>query len=354
MDRRQIAHELFHNNIPQLWCPAITHFRGARTVDIDRTQRHLDVLARNVRGLLIPGSTGEGWDMSDEEILELLGIVLRKTVDTNQVLLVGILKTTTEEMLAAIEKSIGWIVETSGKQNWKDAFSQLGVRGFVVCPPRGSDLSQDAIYTALSEVLKLGYPTALYQLPQVTENEMAPSTVRKLWDNHENFFMLKDTSGADKVALSGDVPSFNEPDGSGRDTGVFFVRGAEGDYARWPKTGGGVYDGLLLSTANSFPEELATILKRLATGRTPEATELSDRVADAVSTVMERMTSFKDANAFATTNKVFDHIRAWGSRSLEVEPPMVYSGARLPKDAISLGMKALADSGMTIEQGYLA
>ena len=353
MNRQEIAHELFSDTIPELWCPVITHFREARTVDVDRTHRHLDVLARNVRGLLIPGSTGEGWDMSDAEILELLGIVLRKTVDTNQILLVGILKTTTDEMLAAIEKTVSWLLETSGTKKWQDAFDKLGVRGFVVCPPRGSDRSQDEIYRDLSAVLQLGYPTALYQLPQVTENEMTASTVRQLWDAHENFFMLKDTSGGDKVALSGDVPSFNETDALGRQTGVFFVRGAEGDYARWPKTGGGVYDGLLLSTANSFPEELATILKFLSTGKTSDAKELSDRVAGAVTTVMENMASFGAANAFATTNKVLDHIRAWGSRSLEVDPPMVYSGARLPKDAIRLGVEALEKSGIRVEKGYL-
>lgn len=347
MTRQQITADLFGGTIPRLWCPAITHFRGPKTVDPGRTHRHLDVLARNVRGLLIPGSTGEGWDMSDEEILALLEIVLDKTRETKQQLLVGILKTTTEEMVAAIEGTVSWLLDRGGVPSWQEAFGKLGVRGFVVCPPGGAELTQDEISAGLSRVLDLGYPTALYQLPQVTQNEMTPATAASLAERFDNFFMLKDTSGGDKVALSGDLAEY----ASG--SGVFLVRGAEGGYSRWPKAGGGPYDGLLLSTANSFPEELSAILQFLASGKAAEAEKLSRRVEEAVSTVMTEMASFAAANAFATTNKVFDHVRAWGARSIDIEPPMVYDGTRLPTSAIQLGLDTLKKQKFDFDKGYL-
>ncbi len=350
MTRQQITDELFDGTIPQLWCPAITHFKGPKSVDRGRTHRHLDVLSQNVRGLLIPGSTGEGWDMSDQEILALLEIVLDKTKETEQLLLVGILKTTTEEMVAAIEGTVSWLLARAGASSWEEAFRKLGVRGFVVCPPGGAELTQEEISAGLSTVLDLGYPTALYQLPQVTQNEMTPATAASLAGRFNNFFMLKDTSGGDKVALSGDLGEYaSEVPGSG----VFLVRGAEGGYSRWPKAGGGPYDGLLLSTANSFPEELATVLDLLAAGKKPQAESLSGRVETAVTAVMTEMATFTAANAFATTNKVFDHVRAWGARSIDIEPPLVHSGARLPTAAVQLGLDALRDNGFVVEKGYL-
>jgi hypothetical protein len=41
---------------------------------------------------------------------------------------------------------------------------------------------------------------------------------------------------------------------------VGLLRGAEGRYARWSKAHSGPYDGFLLSSANSFPAQLAAIL----------------------------------------------------------------------------------------------
>jgi dihydrodipicolinate synthase/N-acetylneuraminate lyase len=352
MTRQEITTELFGGTIPRLWCPAITHFKGPKSVDRGRTHNHLEVLSRNIRGLLIPGSTGEGWDMSDEEILALLDVVLDKTKETQQLLLVGILKTTTEEMVAAIEGTISWLLDRAGVSAWEDAFRKLGVRGFVVCPPGGAELTQEEISAGLSAVLDLGYPTALYQLPQVTQNEMTPATAASLAERFDNFFMLKDTSGGDKVALSGDLAGYASK-GPASGSGVFLVRGAEGGYSRWPKAGGGPYDGLLLSTTNSFPEELSAVLDFLASGDTAEAEKLSRRVEEAVSTVMTEMASFTAANAFATTNKVFDHVRAWGARSIDIEPPMVYDGTRLPASAIQLGVDTLRKQKFDFDKGYL-
>ena len=67
--------------------------------------------------------------------------------------------------------------------------------------------------------------TSVCQLPQVTGNEMSPAIVAALAARFSNFYLFKDTGGNDRVAESG-----LELDG------VFLVRGAEGDYARWPRS----------------------------------------------------------------------------------------------------------------------
>lgn len=66
------------------------------------------------------------------------------------------------------------------------------------------------------------------QLPQVTRNQMSPELVARLARQFAHFLLFKDTSGRDRVAVSG--LDF---------TGVFLVRGMEGEYARWLKAGDG-------------------------------------------------------------------------------------------------------------------
>ena len=109
---------------------------------------------------------------------------------------------------------------------------------------------------------------------------MTPELVATLARDFPEFVFFKDTSGNDAVATAA-----SDPDGECDLAGVFLVRGAEGDYARALKTEGGVYDGLLLSTANSFGGELATIIEWSAAGRHAEAHRLSDRLASLVSEV---------------------------------------------------------------------
>ena len=58
--RQALQARLFPDGIPRLWCPMLTHFRAAREPDAVRIRAHLSVLARNVGGILVPGSTGEG------------------------------------------------------------------------------------------------------------------------------------------------------------------------------------------------------------------------------------------------------------------------------------------------------
>ncbi len=316
---------LFPRGIPPLWCPLLTHYRDDGSLDRERVTAHLRHLAPQVKGFLIPGSTGDGWEMSDVEIRELLGLAQEQTAQLGLHLLIGVLKTDDAEAKRVIAEP------RSGE-----------FTGFTVCPPQGKELSQETIRDAMAGVLELGFPTALYQLPQVTQNEMSPETLAELAARFPNFILFKDTSGADRVA------------NSGRDFGgVFLVRGAEGDYARWLKAGGGPYDGFLLSTANCFGRELHQLIELLGAGRRDEAQRLSERLSAVVKEVFALVAGVPDGNAFANANKAMDHFFAHGPKAANVTPPRLHAGSRLPVEVIRQTGAALKRHDFMPAAGYL-
>ena len=219
-EREKLITVLFPTGVPRLWCPTLTHFRAKGELDPMRMERHLNHIAPYAKGLLVPGSTGEGWEMSDDDIRRLLEVVLEAARPAGVQVLVGVLKHTVSDMLRCIDSTVTWLKSRANAATSAEALARSGVVGFTVCPPKGGGLSPAEIDGALSRILERGLPTALYQLPQVTGNEMSPETVAALAARFSNFYLFKDTSGNDRVARSG-----LELDG------VFLVRGAEGEYA---------------------------------------------------------------------------------------------------------------------------
>lgn len=267
--------------------------------------------------------------MTDTDIQNLLPPFLDLADSHSMRVLVGVLKTDTDAMLRCIE-------------SMNHAFPHPAFAGITICPPKGASLTQEQIEQGLSRVLDLGVPTALYQLPQVTQNEMSPATVLRFAERYSNFFLFKDTSGNDRVALSNSDL-----------LGVYLVRGSEqGGYAHWLRKANGPYDGFLLSTANVFAAEYDQMIRWIDSGELPRATELSEFITLIVQRAFDLVCSFRTGNAFTNANKVLDHCLAYGSNSLQVAPPMLYSGARLPKDFVSEGCRLLTEFGILPEVGY--
>ena len=328
--RRALQAHQFPRGIPRLWCPTLTHFKSARQPDSDRIRRHLNALSPYVQGILVPGSTGEGWEMNDADILALLDIVLEAAQGSGLRVLVGVLKTNVDEMLACLD---------SLQHIWKHS----AVSGITICPPKGSHLTQQAIHDGLSRLLERHWPTALYQLPQVTQNEMSPETVAELASEHSNFILFKDTSGVDRVARSG--LDFG---------GVFMLRGAEqGGYAMWPRQAGGPYDGFLLSTANVFARELTEMLRLLDEGNFDAAQAVSSTLVEVVTGAFNIVGEFPVGNAFANANKVLDHCMAFGEGSLNIVPPLLYSGERLPTSFLNSALTLLRQHTLLPTRGYM-
>ncbi len=310
-ERYALQQSVFPGGVPRLWCPILTHFKAAREPDPDRIAEHLAQLSPFVKGILVPGSTGEGWEMNDGDVRRLLEIVLPAAESAGVKVLLGILKTDVAQVLAALD-------------GLDDCYQHLAVVGVTVCPPRGAELSQLQIADALRKVLSHGVPTALYQLPQVTQNEMSPETVAMLAGEFPNFILFKDTSGLDKVAQS-------EHDFAG----VNFVRGSEqGGYAKWTRAAGGPYDGFLLSTANVLAPELSRVLHLVEAGDLQGAEKLSAELESLVSSMFAIVKDFSVGNAFANANKVMYHVRTYGQSAVKRPPPMLNSGERLPSEFI--------------------
>jgi dihydrodipicolinate synthase/N-acetylneuraminate lyase len=340
--RAQWLARLLPDGMPPLWCPLITHYTSDGAIDQARLNAHLTHLAPHVQGFLIPGSTGDGWEMEEREIRELLNYFLTAAAKLKLHVLIGVLKTEDAAVRQSMASTVTWLQERAHLDDVASAMRQARVCGFTVCPPRGEKLSQEEIQGALTRVLEMGLPTALYQLPQITQNEISPPVLAGLAHQFPNFIWFKDTSGADRVALSDQNLD-----------GVFLLRGAEGDYIRWLKGAGGPYNGLLLSTANCFARELHQIIRDVAANKLASARETSDRVNRVVQEVFGHVAGVKAGNAFANANKAMDHYFAHGPGAASVPPPRLHAGSCLPIEVIRATGESLTRHGFLPAQGYL-
>ncbi len=338
--RAALLQRLLPDGAPTLWCPLLTHYDDAGRIDFARIRRHLDFLAPSVRGFLVPGSTGDGWQLSDEQAQELLAGVVEMAVERRLALLIGVLKPSGGAMHEAIARSLRWLQQRAGADDPLTALRAASVAGFTYCAPHGAALSQGEIADALDSLLATGLPASLYQLPQVTGNRIAPETVHSLAARHANLLMLKDTSGEDSVADAGP-------------TDLFLVRGAEGGYSRHLKLGGGRYDGFLLSTANVFGAQFAQLIEQLRQGRRAEADALSARLEAVVNAVFAAAAPLPYGNAFTNANKALDHFMAHGPDARAVTPPRLHSGQRLPGELIARAGEELLRHGLMPARGYL-
>lgn len=340
--RKNLLKELVGGEIPRLWCPLLTHYTPDGTLDRERMAAHWASIRPNVRAFLIPGSTGDGWEMSEAEVKALLDFALEMTRKLDALILVGVLKTDISSMSQALSEILTVLKQKAGVEDATKALKQMRVCGFTVCPPHGADLTQEQIQAGLETILELNLPTAIYQLPQVTKNEISPSVIERLARRYANFVLFKDSSRGDRVAL----------EDRGR-SGVFLLRGAEGHYAQWLWESGGPYHGLLLSTANCFSARLRTIFTLLQEARCEEAHNLSDRLTQVVDSVFALVDNLPQGNPFTNANKAIDHFMAYGSEAEQFPPPMLHIGMRLPENVIREVGKILENAKLIPKKGYL-
>jgi dihydrodipicolinate synthase/N-acetylneuraminate lyase len=340
--RIQLLARLFPGGIPKLWCPAITHYDRDGRIDPVRIAAHLKNMSANVRGFLIPGSTGDGWELNDSETKELVKIGIECARELDLHLVVGALKPNAAHVLRFIWDTMHQLGWSATQRDVNPPLANAHVRGFVVCPPHGKDMTQFNMEKALEAVLDSQIPIALYQLPQVTQNEMVSELVSDLAARFPNFFMFKDTSSTDRVISSG------------RDLGgVFMVRGAERNYAKWLKAAGGRYDGFLLSTANCFASELRQMITDLEEGRIDAGNKKSEQLTGVISDVFNLVSAFPHGNAFANANKAMDHFFAFGPKAATVPAPRLHGGMSLPTEMIVQTGKLLQSYGLMPAKGYL-
>ncbi|MFA5183348.1 MAG: dihydrodipicolinate synthase family protein [Syntrophales bacterium] len=305
-------------------------------------ESHFAYISPWVKGFLIPGSTGDGWELSEEETLQVAEFAAAHMRDKDIHLLIGLLRPDAGGVKGTLSAMRGRnIIHLPENEGADPVMSPHHICGITICPPRGKALTQVEIDSGLSEILDMALPTALYQLPQITENEAAPETFASLTERYSNLIFFKDSSGNDRIASS-----------SVDKGGVFLVRGAEGDYASWLKEAGGPYDGFLLSTANSFPRELRSVIENLEKGDFKTAGETSGRLSTVIRETFAIVQPLTHGNAFTNANKAIDHFLAYGPNAASRPGPLLHAGIRLPREMLSATGKALDDQGFLPEKGY--
>lgn len=321
--RENLIQRTFPGGIARLWCPPLTHYRQDASLDADRIEAHVRALAPSVGGLLVPGSTGDGWELSRAQKLELLDIVLPLAAGLGLPVLIGALERTTDGMLD--------FIGALGRR-----LHESPVAGIVACAPTGAAVPDATMAASFGRILELGLPTAIYQLPQVTGNEISSGTITSLASRFSNFFMIKDSSGEDRLANA------NLDLG-----GVFLVRGAELGYGGWLKPQG-PYDGFLLSTANWLAPHLAKIAMKTST-------EQLDRAVDAVvAGAFELVPGYPTGNAFGNSAKLMDHVMAYGNEASMTPGPYSRDGRAFPRELVRRATELLSSQGLLPASGYMA
>lgn len=339
--RQDLITRLYPAGVPKLLCPPLTHFDGPMGLDRGRMAAHYPEMSRLVGAFLVPGSTGDGWLMDDAMMLEVLALCGSHAVQHGGGILAAVLKPELSGMLAGIEKVRAAVAAKTGRRDTQ-GFVDAGLKGVTVCAPAGAQRTQEEIEAALRTVLDLGLPTALYQLPQITQNEIGVEVFARLAADYPNFYLFKDTSGSDRVACSGADPK-----------GVCLVRGMEGGYARWYKGNGGLYDGFLLSSANAFAPELTQILSLSDAGDKARAGELSDRLDALVASLLDLVAPIAVSNVFANAARIADHLRAYGDAWAVSPAPCLPDGSRMDARILSRGVELILAAGFAPSGGYL-
>src|SRR6185437_2327573 len=318
-----------------LWVPLLTHYQGAARVAVDprRMAAHVAHLKPHLRQFLLAGSTGDGWELSMRQLLDIAALARDRDVFGDARLLFGLLRGTTDEVMQ-------WA--RALEQNFLDDAPPAGeFVGYAVCPPIDERAGQDAIRRHYERVLAATTrPIAVYELPQVTGCSIAPETLRALAQD-PRVILFKDTGGVDALARAGAAAR------------VVMLRGAEGGYAEALKPNG-PYDGWLLSTANVFAREFRHILRFRDAGQADAARELSATLTRQIAALFEAAARLPFGNAFSNANHAGDHIRAWGQAWRDAPPPVTVSGERLPRALIEAAAESLARHPGVPERGYLA
>lgn len=303
-------------NFPTLWFPPLTYYKEGGVIDTDKMAFELSKIYPYSKGVLVPGSTGDGWVLSQEKQEALVRFFLKGFKFGRFSMMIGALKPTVDETIQSIA---GWceiLRQISGKSGDAEAMAALDVKAFVFCVPAGLD-AKEAQLKEMGRILDVGLPMAFYQLPLVTGVTVDPAVVAELADKHANLIVAKDSGGADEMAKSGLLKDR-----------LMLLRGAEGDQTEMVTGSSPIYDGLLLSTVNCFAREHSELMqgKRDYSGYGDVISEVFAAVAEPVS------------NPFSDAVRAICYAKEYGPDAAKMDI-YCYNGKKLPAE---LAAKAAA------------
>ena len=303
---------------PKLFVPPITHYKFKHSIpseteiDFERNTYHLKYMLDSVDGFLINGSTGDGWELTNNDQISIINNALKSINKANnkfKPILIGALRYTTKD----VDQYIQQLITEYAKIDLLNANNdQSPFIGFVVCPPSNID-DQNIIFQELDGLFTKykEYPFIIYQLPQITKNEIESNTLDELINKHSNIIMFKDSSTIDNICKSG--KSLN---------GVIAVKGSEGYYLDnllTTKYGVSSFHGLLLSTANNYPKILQSMLiKSVVDLKIKEnydietAFSISNKITFLSNETFNYVSKYKFNNPFSNSARIVDFFMAHG------------------------------------------
>ncbi|MHA1888439.1 MAG: hypothetical protein DRO88_03315 [Promethearchaeia archaeon] len=342
VQRKNNISRLFPQGVPLLWCPPLTHYRSDKSIDFERMKKHINHIAPYINSYLIPGSTSDGWEISFEEYKQILNFVFKEFIPDSEInVLIGLLRTDSSDVRKFLDYAVKFLQENNIETDM-DNYRSSRFKGFVLCAPKGENLTQQEIKDAIVPILEKKYPIVLYQLPQITQNEISPEIISELAEKYPNFYMMKDSSGQDKVAYAG--LDYHD---------MILLRGAEGNYHKYLKAAGGPYDGFLLSTGNTFAKGLKYIVDQVISGNLSDAEKESTELTKIIDEVFTIASTIPFGNAFTNSNKLLDHIFAHGKQWLKASAPLTHAGEILSQEILQKIDEILQKSSYYPSKGYL-
>ena len=309
-----------YNDMPALWFPPLTYYKEEGKIDFEKMECELAKIYPYSQGVLIPGSTGDAWVLDDARQEEIVRFFLRGFSFGRFEVLLGALKPTAEETLAAIARWCEILCGMAGTDDKKQAMASLHVRGFVFCVPNGvADPAEQK--KQMRRILANDLPMAFYQLPGVTGVTVDPAVIAELAAEFDNLIIAKDSGGADEMAKSGLL-----------NNRLMLLRGAEGDPASLVRGETACYDGLLLSTVNCFAKEYGAFMEGTITYR---------GFGDVIGEVFEEAGKDPISNAFSDAVRAICHAQEYGEAAMET-PCYCYNGEELPVRLIRTACQSLA------------
>jgi len=232
--------------------PLITPLRDGGAVDEQALGRLASLLLdAGVAGLFVLGSSGEGPWLTPAERACVIRVAVAAAAGRVPVL-VGVLEPSAARVVEAVEQA-----------------AEFGADAAVVTTPYYFEADDDAQHDHFAAVAaRSALPLIVYNIPKMTHNVVAPSTVRRLLVS-ANVIGIKDSAGAAEafagfLALKAERPDFR----------VF--QGAERQSARALREGA---DGLVPGLSNVAPELFVQLSARVSEGAHEAAERLQDDVA---------------------------------------------------------------------------
>ena len=121
------------NGFPTLWFPPLTYFKEGGIIDTGRMTEALEEIYPYSKGVLVPGSTGDGWVLPQEKQEDIVRFFLRGFKFGRFSMMIGALKQTSEETIKSVERWCEILCEESGSDDPAEAMKVLDVKAFVFC-----------------------------------------------------------------------------------------------------------------------------------------------------------------------------------------------------------------------------